>query len=101
MLVAGVASPVVLRVIAQIEPLNRVAVPLALGSPWSRRKLFRGYVADLRSRLAWQKGETETEQYLALPADMQTEGKKAERSEKPAGAILDFLGGGKGAGGMC
>lgn len=90
---AGFLSPGVLRHVSQLEPLNRLVVPLALRLPWSRRRLFREYVATLRSRLARDMDRASAERYLALPAVVKTSADRAAASARvePAADVLQFL----------
>jgi HEAT repeat protein len=94
---AGLLSTSVLRQVAQIEPLNRVAVPLALRLPRSRKRVFRNYVASLRNQLERDKDQANQERYLALPADLKTHADRVAVtvSTDPAAAILPFLSNGE------
>jgi hypothetical protein len=90
---AGLVSPAMLRQVAQIEPLSRIVVPLALRLPRSRKRLFRDYVSSIRNQLERDKDQANQERYLALPADIQTHADRSAGtvSADPAAAILPFL----------
>jgi HEAT repeat protein len=91
---AGLMSPRLLRQVAKIEPLNRVAVPLALRLPWSRRRLFRDYVAEARNQLDRDRRQAKDESYLALPADLRSHaGPAAAPHPAPAPDLLRSLAG--------
>lgn len=91
---AGLVSPAVLRELAKVEPLNRLAVPLALRLPWSRRRLFRDYVAALRNQLNRDKGVggPNEEHYYPLPAEVcSAERRTPALNPEPAAEIVRFL----------
>jgi hypothetical protein len=89
---AGTFSPAVLRQVAKVEPLNRFAVPLALRLPGSRRRLFREYVASVRSQLERDRHQANDERYLALSAEVQCHAHPAAMIEKkPAGVVVAAL----------
>jgi hypothetical protein len=89
---AGVLSPRVLRQVAHIEPLNRIVVPLALRLPWSRRRLFRDYVASVRNQLERDKRQANEEQYVPLPAYVRSEGDRESTTlQEPANRVRDIL----------
>jgi hypothetical protein len=93
---AGVFSPAVLRQVAKVEPLNRLAVPLALRLPRSRRRIFREYVATVRSQLERDRRRASAERYLALPAEVRTEAHPdAVVEAEPADVVLESLTGGE------
>lgn len=69
---AGVFSPAMLRHVARVEPINRVAIPVALRLPWSRRRIFRDYVASVRRQLERDRRQANGERYVMLPADVRT-----------------------------
>lgn len=94
---AGVVSIPILRQLARIEPLNRIAVPLALRLPWSRRRFFREHVSAVRNQLARDQRQANEELYLPLAADVGSHADPtAAASEQPAGHILQFLAGTRG-----
>jgi hypothetical protein len=98
LIAAGIFSPAALRHVAKIEPLNRLAVPLALGLPGSRRRIFREYVASLRSQLERDKHQANGERYLALPAAVRGSGHPEVATEaEPASAVLSAVSGRDGA----
>jgi hypothetical protein len=68
LIMAGLVSPALLRQIARVEPLNRIAVPLAMYWPRSRRRFFRAYVDDLRQQVKYKKERATHEVYQFLPA---------------------------------
>jgi HEAT repeat protein len=86
--VGGVFSPAVLRQIAKIEPLKRIAIPLALRLPWSRRRLFQNYVRGIRSRLDLSRDQARDEKYLPLPATIRSDRRSASLAEEPAAVVL-------------
>jgi HEAT repeat protein len=89
---AGVLSPALLRQLASIEPLNRLAVPLALRLPWGRRRLFHDHVAAVRNQLERDKRQASDERYLALPADIGFNNNRTPKLDlEPALTILRFL----------
>jgi hypothetical protein len=89
----GLLSPPILRQVAQIEPLSRFVVPLALRWPRSRKRLFRDYVASLQNQLKRDQDQANQERYLALPADIQTHADRnaVTAATDPVAAILPFL----------
>jgi hypothetical protein len=97
LLALGLVSLPWLRQVAKIEPLNRVAVPLALCLPGSRRRIFEHYVQEVQNQLERDKRQANEERYFALPADVRSSASPAPapRSE-PAAEILTFLTGSAG-----
>jgi hypothetical protein len=88
----GLVSTQVLRQVARIEPLNRIAVPLALRFPRSRRKIFRHYVDELKGQIARDKRTARGEQYIPLPATIMTKENPAGTIDaEPVNAILGLL----------
>lgn len=73
LIMAGLVSPRYLRWIAQIEPLNHVAVSLGLRCPWSRRRFFEDYIKEVKTELEADRRRSNEEQYLALPASVRSQ----------------------------
>jgi HEAT repeat protein len=89
---AGLVSPPLLRRIARIEPLNRIAVPLAMYWPRSRRRFFRAYVDDLRQQMKYKKERANHEEYQTLPANVRSsENPVPSESQDPATEVLRQL----------
>jgi HEAT repeat protein len=89
---AGVFSTPVLRQIARIEPLGRIAVPLTLRLPWARRRFFREHVVAVANQLARDQRQASEENYVSLPAVMTSSANTAATTQlEPAADILRFL----------
>jgi HEAT repeat protein len=92
----GVVFPAVLAQLALIAPLNRVAIPLALSLSWSRRRVFRDYVAEVHSRLDRDKRLLANEErYLGIPVEGRSRDSagviQAIEYADPAEVVLQFL----------
>jgi hypothetical protein len=89
---AGVVSPAVLRAISTVEPLNRIAMPVAFRLSKPRRRIFASYILSLRNQLRRDRQLASNERYLALPALMRTSSDEtAELDIAPAKAIRDSV----------
>jgi HEAT repeat protein len=88
---SGALSPRMLRCLAQIEPIRRVAVPIGLRLPWSRRRFFRDYVLGVRHRLDLSRERALVEKYLALPATARTNELAEHWTADPASDVLAQL----------
>jgi HEAT repeat protein len=94
---AGLVSPALLRQIARVEPLNRIAVPLAMYWPRSRRRFFRTYVDDLRQQVKYKKERANHEEYQTLPATVRSsEHPDLRESQDPAKEVFQQLAEGAG-----
>jgi hypothetical protein len=92
LIMAGLVSPDLLRQIVRVEPLNRIAVPLAMYWPRSRRRFFRKYVSDLRQQMRYKKERANHEEYQTLPATVRfSEHPDPNESQDPAAEVLRQL----------
>jgi hypothetical protein len=89
---AGAVSPAALRQAAQIEPINRIAIPLAVRLPWMRWRIFRDYVEGIRAQLERDRRQANDEKYMAVPAKVFARNNPGGTTDvAPATAILRFL----------
>jgi hypothetical protein len=80
-LVAGAFSPSMFRLLASTKPFQWL-VPLALGLPSTRRRIFRDYVAHVRRKLEVWRCQANDERFVSIPVDLR-EGRT--RPHPPAG----------------
>ncbi|HKI36483.1 MAG TPA: HEAT repeat domain-containing protein [Gemmataceae bacterium] len=91
---AAVVSPAVLRQVAKVEPLRRVALRLALRRPQNRRRFLDDYAAATRGRLGDARDRAAFEEYVPLPADVCSDCRPdVTPCADPAGEILALLAG--------
>lgn len=68
-LIAGAFSPAMFRLLASTKPFQWL-VPLALGLPTTRRRIFRDYVVHVRRKLeAWRR-QANDERFVSIPVNM-------------------------------
>jgi hypothetical protein len=90
LLASGTVSARMLRYLAQVEPIRRVAVPLAFVLPPARRKFFRGYVARLRQMITARRERALGEHYLTVSAEIRTEKQQGNQAD-PADRVFQHL----------
>jgi hypothetical protein len=91
LMIAGLASPELLRQLASTEPIKRIIVPLAIRAPMTRRRIFAGHVAQLRNQLDRDKRYANSETYIGLPAAIRKyDDKEVRFCQQPANSALTF-----------
>jgi HEAT repeat protein len=95
---AAMVSPMVLRLASRLEPLGRIARPLALRRSGTRRRFLDDYAAAVAGQVSGARDRAAFEEYIVLPAAVRSErDPTATRLDDPAAEILAFLTGAQGS----
>jgi hypothetical protein len=86
-LAAGVLSPAAFRLLSSSRPFQWL-VPLALGLPFTRRRILADYVAHVGRKLEARRHQANDERYVSLPASFREGATHPAPAEAPEPAVL-------------